>query len=70
MEQRSPDHFVAGLFQAIAPDSPREGRKTERRRTLRMPDAAEVHGFYMHAPDEEQSDRCLCARRNDSAEAS
>jgi hypothetical protein len=55
MKQRSPVHSVAGFFETIAPESQRMGRKTERCGTLRMPDAAEVHRFDMHAPERPKS---------------
>ena len=57
MKQVSPVHFVAGLFQAIAPDAQRVRRTIERRGVLGMPHAAEVHRLDMHAPERLKSDR-------------
>ena len=57
MKQASPVHFVAGFFEAIAPDVQRMWRQTERRGVLGMPHAAEVHRFDMHAPERPKSNR-------------
>src|SRR5712691_9246757 len=71
MKQRAPVHFVAGFFEAIAPNAQRMRRKTKRRGIFCMPHTAEVHRFDMHAPErEEQSVCCPCARRSDSAATS
>src|SRR6266702_4060739 len=57
MKQGSPVHFLAGFFEAIAPDSQRMRRKTERRGILGMSHAAEVHRLNMHAPERPKSNR-------------
>ena len=57
MKQGSPIHFVAGVFETIAPYAQRMGRKTERSGILGKPHAAPVHRFNMHAPERSKSDR-------------
>src|SRR3974390_2399165 len=57
MKQGSPVHFVAGIFQAIAPYAQRMGRKTERGGVLRKSHAAPVQRFDMHAPERPESNR-------------
>jgi hypothetical protein len=57
MKQASPVHFVAGLFQPIAPNAQRMRRQTERCGVLGVPHAAEVHRFDMHAPERLKSQR-------------
>ena len=59
MKQALPVHFVAGLFQAIAPDAQRMRREIERCGILGMPHAAEVHRFDMHAPERLKRNRTV-----------
>src|SRR3974390_1764210 len=57
MKQGSPVHFVAGIFQAIAPYAQRMERKTERGGVLRKSHAAPVQRFDMHDPERPESNR-------------
>ena len=57
MKQLAPVHFVAGFFEAIAPNAQRMRRKTKRRGILGVPHAAPVHRFDMHAPERPKSNR-------------
>src|ERR1700746_1895294 len=59
MKQGTPVHFVAGLFQAIAPDAQRMRRETERRGIFGMPHATEVHRLDMHAPERLKRNRSV-----------
>jgi hypothetical protein len=63
MKQGSPIHFVARVFETIAPNAQRTGRKTERRGILGKPQAARVHRFDMHAPKRPKSDRTAVRAR-------
>src|SRR5216684_5288261 len=69
MKQLAPVHFVAGFFEAIAPNAQRMRRKTKHRGILGVPHAAPVHRFDMHAPERPKSNRFAgrCARCSDSA---
>jgi hypothetical protein len=57
MKQGSPVHFVARLFQPIAPNPQHMRRNTERCGILGVPHAAPVHRFDMHAPERLKSHR-------------
>jgi hypothetical protein len=57
MKQASPVHFVAGLFQPIAPNPQRMRRQTQRCGILGVPHAAPIHRFDMHAPERLKSHR-------------
>jgi hypothetical protein len=46
----------SGLFQAIAPDTQRMRRETERCGILGVPHAAKVHRFDIYAPERLKSD--------------
>jgi len=71
MKQISPVHFVAALFQAIAPNAQRMRRHTERRGVLSVPMPLKfIASNCMVHNTEAQSKRCQCAGRNDSTDAS
>src|SRR5262245_44862076 len=57
MKERSPVHFVAGLFQPVTPFPQRMRRQTERGGIFRKPHAAPVHRLHMHAPERLKSNR-------------